>query len=156
MGVDARLRAAGIELPPPLPPLSAHVPIVVSRGIAYVSGHGPLDSNRNPVFAGHVGSERTEAEGYQAARLAALNVLATLKQELGNLDRVARVVRLTGYVLSAPGFQRQPWVVDGASDLLVEAFGPENGQHARTSIGVTVSALGMTVTIDTVFELGQD
>jgi enamine deaminase RidA (YjgF/YER057c/UK114 family) len=153
--VEDRLRAGGVELPPPLAPLSAHVPIVVSRGIVFVSGHGPLDADRKPVFAGPVGGERSEAEGFAAARLSILNVLASLKQEFGDLDRIARVIRLTGYVLSVPGFSRQPWITDGASDLLVEAFGPERGQHARTSVGVVVSALNMTVTVDTVFELAD-
>jgi enamine deaminase RidA (YjgF/YER057c/UK114 family) len=154
--VEDRLAAAGIDLPAPLAPLSAHVPVVVSRGLVFVSGHGPLDPERVPIYAGAVGRERTEAEGYAAARLSMLNVLASLRQEFGNFDRVARVVRLTGYVLSAPDFQRQPWVTDGASDLLVEAFGAERGQHARTSVGVVVSALDMTVTVDTIFELEDE
>ena len=153
--VEDRLSAAGIELPAPLAPLSAHVPVVVSRGIVFVSGHGPLDQDRVPIYAGAVGRERTEAEGYQAARLSMLNVLASLKQEFGTFDRIARVVRLTGYVLSSPDFQRQPWVTDGASDVLIEAFGPDCGQHARTSVGVAVSALDMTVTVDTIFELAD-
>jgi enamine deaminase RidA (YjgF/YER057c/UK114 family) len=152
---EDRLRDLGIELPPALAPLSAHVPIVVSQGLVFVSGHGPLDLDRNPVFDGRVGLELTEEEGYNAARLSALNVLASLMQEFGTLDRVARLVKLTGYILSAPDFQRQPWVTDGASDLFVQAFGPDRGQHARTSVGVVVSPLNMTVAIETVFELGD-
>ena len=152
-GVEHRLIAAGIELPQPLPPLSAHVPIVTSERIVFVSGHGPLDEAREPIFAGAVGADRSEADGYQAARLSMLNVLASLRHEFGSLDRVGRAIRLTGYVLSAPDFHRQPWVTDGASDVLIEAFGSERGRHARTSVGVVVSALNMSVTIDTIFEL---
>jgi hypothetical protein len=79
-----------------------------------------------------------------------MNAMASLRAACGTLDRVEQVVRLTGYVLSAPGFSRQPWVVDGASELLVEIFGPEVGRHARTSIGVASSALNMSVTVDLV------
>jgi enamine deaminase RidA (YjgF/YER057c/UK114 family) len=144
-----------MELPKALPPLAAHVPIIVTHGLVFVSGHGPLDAERHPVFAGAVGSSRTEEDGYAAARLSLLNVLASLKQELGDLDLVARAVRLTGYVLSAPDFHRQPWVTDGASDTLITAFGPDDGRHARTSVGVVVSPLDMTVSVDTIFELSE-
>ncbi|MEP6661268.1 MAG: RidA family protein [Acidimicrobiales bacterium] len=150
---EERLELLGITLPPPLPPLTGHAPLVISRGMAYVSGHGPLDQDRVPLFAGRVGGERTEAEGHAAARLCALNVLASLRAELGSLNRVAQVVRLTGYVSSTDDFHRQPWVVDGASEVFQEVFGPERGRHARTSVGVSTTALDMTVTIDTLFEL---
>jgi hypothetical protein len=90
----------------------------------------------------------SESEGKAAARLAALNAISSLRAELGDLDRVEMILRLTGYVLSAPTFVRQPWVTDGASELLVEVFGPERGRHARTSVGVATSALSMSVSID--------
>jgi len=146
--IEERLRELGLVLPPPLPPISAHASVIVSRGIAYVAGHGPMDSQRQPVCTGAVGSAVSESEGKAAARLSALNAISSLRAELGDLDRIEMLLRLTGYVLSAPSFVRQPWVTDGASELLVEVFGPERGCHARTSVGVTTSALSMSVSID--------
>lgn len=151
--IDDRLRDLGIKLPDAPQPLTDHASIVASRGLAYLAGHGPTDSQRNPVVVGAVGAELTEEDGNRAARLAALNAVATMRAALGSLDRVEQVVRLTGYVLSAPGFARQPWVVDGASQLLVQIFGPERGRHARTSVGVNSSALRMAVTIDIVIAI---
>lgn len=151
--IEQRLEEKGIEIPRAQRPLAAHLPLVISGNLAFVSGHGPMDSDRVPVFTGPVGSAHTEEEGRSAARLSVLNALASLRAAIGSLDNVRRVVRLTGYVLSAPGFERQPWVVDGASDLLVEVFGPERGAHARTSVGVPDSGLQLTVTIETIFEV---
>ncbi len=150
---EARLRTLGVELPGPLPALTGHAPLVVSRGLAFVSGHGPLDGDRRPVYAGRVGAELSEEEGFAAARLAALNTLSSLRHAVGSLDRVQRVVKLTGFVLSAPDFNRQPWVVDGASRLFTDVFGPELGAHARTSVGVATTPLDMALTIETVFEV---
>jgi enamine deaminase RidA (YjgF/YER057c/UK114 family) len=150
---EERLIELAIALPAPLPGLTGHAPLVVSRGLAFVSGHGPLDAQRNPVYAGRLGAELAEEDGFAAARLAALNTLASLRQALGSLDRVRRVVKLTGFVLSAPDFKRQPWVVDGASALFTEVFGTERGTHARTSVGVFATPLDMAITIETVFEV---
>ncbi|MGC1185555.1 MAG: RidA family protein [Candidatus Dormiibacterota bacterium] len=146
--IEERLRELGLVLPPPLPPISAHASVVVSRGVAYVAGHGPMDEKRQPVCTGPVGGEVSESEGKAAARLSALNAISSLRAELGDLDRVEMILRLTGYVLSAPNFVRQPWVTDGASELLAEVFGTERGRHARTSVGVATSALSMSVSID--------
>jgi enamine deaminase RidA (YjgF/YER057c/UK114 family) len=152
MSVDDRLRELGIDLPKAQQPLTAHASVIVSHGLAFLAGHGPMDSNRNPVVTGAVGGPVAEEEAKAGARLAVLNALATLRT-VGSLDGVIQVVRLTGYVLSAPDFARQPWVVDGASELLVEVFGPERGRHARTSVGVSSSALNMSVTVDLVVSL---
>jgi enamine deaminase RidA (YjgF/YER057c/UK114 family) len=146
--IEQRLVELGIVLPPPLKPLSEHASVVVHRGVAYVAGHGPLDADRKPMVAGAVDEDVTESDAKGAARLSAMNALASVRAELGSLDRVERVVRMTGYVLSSPRFVRQPWVIDGASELLVEVFGTERGRHARTSVGVTSSALRMTVSLD--------
>jgi enamine deaminase RidA (YjgF/YER057c/UK114 family) len=140
----------GIELPQAQQPLTDHASVVTIRGLAFLAGHGPMDSDRVPLVTGAVGLEVQEEQAKQAARIAAMNAMASLRAACGTLDNVEQVVRLTGYVLSAPGFSRQPWVVDGASELLVEIFGPEIGRHARTSIGVASSALNMTVTVDIV------
>lgn len=148
--IDERLQEIGLELPQAQAPISDHASVVISHGLAFLAGHGPMDANRNPIVTGAVGLAVTEEEAKQAARLAALNAVASLRSVCGSLDRVEQVVRLTGYVLSEPGFSRQPWVVDGASEVLVEIFGPELGRHARTSVGVASSALNMSVTVDLV------
>jgi enamine deaminase RidA (YjgF/YER057c/UK114 family) len=146
--IEERLAELGIVLPPPLPPLAAHASVVVSGGVAYVAGHGPMDAKRVPVTVGAVDGDVDEERARDAARLAGLNALSSLRSEMGGLERVEQVLRLTGYVLSSKTFVRQPWVVDGASELLLEVFGSERGRHARTSVGVTTSALRMTVSID--------
>jgi len=150
---EERIARLGIEIPRPQQPLAQHLPVVVSRGFAFVSGHGPMDSDRNPVYTGAVGDRYTVEDGAKAARLSALNAISSLRLALGSLDRVVRVVKLTGLVLSAPGFDRQPWVVDGASEVLMEVFGPRRGPHARTSVGVGSSALRLTVTMELVVEV---
>lgn len=147
---EDRMSALGITLPAPQQSLTDHASVVIHRGLAFLAGHGPMDSDRQPLVTGAVGLEVTEARAKEAARIAAMNAMASLRAACGTLDCVEQVVRLTGYVFSAPGFSRQPWVVDGASELLVEIFGPEMGRHARTSIGVASSALNMSVTVDIV------
>jgi hypothetical protein len=114
-----------------------------------------MDSERVPVTVGAVDGDVDEDKARDAARLAGLNALSSLRSELGSLDRVEQVLRLTGYVLSSHTFVRQPWVVDGASELLLEVFGSERGRHARTSVGVTTSALRMTVSIDLIVAVSQ-
>jgi len=151
--VATRLEGLGIVLPPPVPAPSDHVSFVQTGQLVFLSGHGPLDEHREPLYKGRVGAELNEADGHAAARLSALNVLATLDAELGDLDRVRRVVRLTGYVHSAPGFQRQPWVLNGASEVFTEVFGEDRGRHVRTSVGVFGLPLGMACALETVFEV---
>lgn len=153
MTPEQRIAHLGIELPPAQKPLAEHLPVIIAGNIAFVSGHGPMDSGRNPIFVGPVGSRYTVDEGAQAARLAASNAIASLRAAIGSLDHVRRVVKLSGFVLSAPDFERQPWVIDGASALLLEIFGDERGPHARTSVGVSASALSLTVTVELVFGL---
>jgi enamine deaminase RidA (YjgF/YER057c/UK114 family) len=150
MGVTARLGELGIELPVRVPAAPDHTAIVRTGNLVFVSGHGPLDANRRPVFKGRVGDELTEAEGYDAARLSALNTLATLQEELRDLDDVLRLVRLTGYVNSPPGFERHPWVINGASELFDAVFGEK---HARATLGATGLPLGMACVIETLFEV---
>lgn len=151
--IEQRLTELGIELPLAQQPLTDHASVVFAHGLGFLAGHGPMDSERTPLVTGAVGLEVVEEEAKRAARIAALNAVASLRAACGTLDNVAQIVRLTGYVLSAPGFSRQPWVVDGASEVLVEIFGPEAGRHARTSIGVASSALNMSVTVDIVVSM---
>lgn len=153
-----RLAALGYVLPEPLklPPSMklpfAWVRVVGSRAI--VSGHGPTDAEGNLAGPlGKVGAEVSEEQGYAAARLTALAILGSLKRELGSLDRIAGWTRVFGMVNSAPGFHRQPMVINGFSDLVIEVFGPERGAHARSAVGLAELPLRIPVEIEAEVEL---
>lgn len=150
--VEARLRELGIEIAAAPPPAANYVPFTVSGNVVFVSGQGTL-VNGELQYVGKLGREFTLEDGYQAARLCAINVLAQLRAACeGDLDRVTRVLRLGGFVNSMPDFTAQPKVVNGASDLLVEVFG-EIGRHARTAIGVPVLPDDIAVEVDGIFEI---
>jgi enamine deaminase RidA (YjgF/YER057c/UK114 family) len=134
MTIYDRLRALGLEMPAAPKPAGAYVPAKISRGLIFASGQTPTGEDKN-VYEGKVGDEVSEENAYAAARLAALNRLAELHHVLGDLGRVREIVKVTGYVGSAPGFGQQPRVVNGASELFQELWG-ENGRHARAAIGV--------------------
>jgi enamine deaminase RidA (YjgF/YER057c/UK114 family) len=123
----------------------------VSGGQAYVSGHGPLDGSEILV-AGKVGADVTPERGYEAARLTALSVLASLKQELGELDRVLRWVKLLGLVNCTPGFNGTPGVINGFSDLILELWG-DAGRHARSAIGAAELPFDMSVEVEAIVEV---
>lgn len=151
---ETRLAALGIQLPAVQKPIASYVPAVRVGNLIFLAGQGPL-VNGKPTVTGKVGAELTEEEGYKAARTAALSSLAVLRVEIGSLDRVKRVVKLTGWVASAPGFTRQPWVVNGASDLLVEIFG-DAGRHARSAVGANELPLGIPVEIEMIVEVAPE
>jgi enamine deaminase RidA (YjgF/YER057c/UK114 family) len=148
---EARLKQLGIELPPAPKPLTSYVPAVRTGNLVFLAGQGPI-AHGKPTITGKVGAGVTEEQGYQAARAAALTSLAALRAEIGSLDRVRRVVKVVGFVNSAPGFTRQPWVVNGASDLLLELFG-EAGRHARSSVGASELPLDIPVEIELIVEV---
>ena len=152
--IDARLAQLGIELPPPATPAANYVPSVRTGNLVYVAGQVPVVDGEF-LFRGKVGEGQrfTIEEGQEAARLVALNVLAQVKQACGgDLDRVVRVVKLGGYVNCAAGFEFQPHVINGASELMIEIFG-EPGRHARSAVGVAGLPFGVAVEIDGVFEV---
>ena len=148
---EARLKALGIELPPPPKPVASYVPAVRTGNLVFLSGQGPVAGGK-PTVTGKVGAEVTEEEGYKAARVTILNSLAVLRAEIGSLDRVRRIVKLTGWVNSAPGFVRQPWVINGASDLLTNLFG-ERGRHARSAVGLGALPRRISVEIEMIVEV---
>jgi len=150
---EARLKASGIELPAAPKPVANYVPAVRTGSLVFLAGQGPI-TNGVPVMTGKVGGELSEQDGYKAARLATLNALAALRAEIGSLDRVRRVVKVTGFVNSAPGFSRQPAVVNGASDLLVQIFG-EAGRHARTSVSANELPFNIPVEIEIIVEVAS-
>ena len=136
--IEARLKELGIILPRPPKAVANYLPGVKVGEILYVAGTiGTIvDGHDDDVLPikGKLGAELTVEQGYQSARLTAINHLAMMKAVLGNLDHVVRIVKLIGYVNAAPGFKKAPWVVNGASDLLVEIWGPERGKHARAAL----------------------
>ena len=145
--IDARLQALGIELPGPHPPHDPLDAIVVHGGRARTSGQLPRNHEGALVHPGALGAELTVEQGTEAARWCALNALSVLRAELGSLDRVERVLTVLGFVASAPGFDAQPAVVDGATRLLYEVFG-EAGRHSRSAIGVAALPRGGAVEIE--------
>jgi enamine deaminase RidA (YjgF/YER057c/UK114 family) len=151
---EGRLKALGIELPPVPKPVASYVPAVRTGNLVFLAGQGPLSGGK-PTVTGKVGAQLTEQQGYQAARATILNSLAALRAEIGSLDRVRRVVKLVGWVNSAPGFTRQPWVINGASDLLVEVFG-EAGRHARSALGANELPLDIPVEVEIVVEVAPE
>ena len=152
MGADARLAELGIELPPAGKPVANYRMAVRSGDLLFVAGHGPAERNGVKV-RGKVGADLDLAEAREAARLVGVNLLATVRQELGSLDAVRRVVKLLGMVNCAPGFDRTPEVIDGCSDLLVEVFGPETGSHARSAVGMAELPYGLAVEIEMIVEV---
>jgi len=141
-------------LPQLPPPVANFVPVRKSGNWAYVSGHAPVDSKGEICLIGKVGRDFTVADGYQAARLAALACLASLKSALGDLDKVKGIVKLVGFVNGTENFDQQPQVINGASDLLVEVFG-ERGRHARSAIGVASLPSNIPVEIEMVVEIEE-
>lgn len=131
---EERLKAAGLTLPDAATPSFSYVPVTVHGGVAYVSGQMPKVDGEVRVF-GKVGAEVDLETAQGEARVCILQGLACLRAELGTLDRVERILKINGYVASAPGFNAQPKVIDAASDLLFEVFG-EAGRHARAAVGV--------------------
>jgi enamine deaminase RidA (YjgF/YER057c/UK114 family) len=151
VGAEDRLRELGIELPPPPEPVASYVPVVVSGGLAYVSGQVPMADGKL-LWTGKLGAELDLAAGAEAARRSALQALSALRAELGSLDRIRRIVKVSVYVASDRGFTDQPKVANGASDLLVQVFG-DPGRHARAAVGVAELPLGGPVEVEVVAEV---
>jgi enamine deaminase RidA (YjgF/YER057c/UK114 family) len=151
MGVDDRLSQLGIELPPVAAPVASYVPVVVSNGFAFVSGQVAMEEGE-PLFQGRLGAEVSLEDGAAAARRCALQALAALKAELGSLDRIARIVKLTVWVASTEDFTDQPKVANGASDVLGEIFG-DRGKHARAAVAAPALPLGVPVEVEVLAEV---
>lgn len=160
MQIEAKLEALGLVLPEPLktpPGFQLPFPWVRVRGNrAYISGHGPQNpdgSLAGPL--GKVGAEVSIDEAYQSARLVALAILGNLKRAIGDLDLVTAWLRVHGMVNSAPGFNKQPAVINGFSDLIIELYGVEIGQHARSAVGMAELPFGIPVEIEAEVEIGE-
>lgn len=149
MTVDQRLAELGIELPTPVNPIATYVRYVRTGNLLFISGTGPSESAKK----GKVDADLTVDEAYAVAREVGLQILATAKDALGDLDRVKRVVKLLGMVNSSPDFDRQPQVINGCSDLLVEVLG-EAGRHSRSAVGMGALPNRIAVEIECTLEVG--
>jgi enamine deaminase RidA (YjgF/YER057c/UK114 family) len=148
---EARLQELGLELPDVPEPAGAYVPATRAGNLIFTAGQLPLEAGEL-LTTGKVGDAVSEEEAYRAARLCALNALAAAATEAGGLDKIHRVVKVTGFVASAPGFNAQPQVLNGASDLIGQVFG-EAGLHARSAVGVAELPLDAPVEVEIVAEL---
>jgi enamine deaminase RidA (YjgF/YER057c/UK114 family) len=149
---EERLQELGVSLPAPAVPVAAYVPCVRTGNLVYVSGQVPVVDGK-PSHLGLLGGDVDLEDGRAAARTCAVNVLAALKAELGELSRVRRVVKVTGFVASTAGFTDHPKVINAASELFGDAFG-EAGRHARAAVGVAALPLGVPVEVEAIVEVG--
>jgi enamine deaminase RidA (YjgF/YER057c/UK114 family) len=154
LDVDARLSGLGLTLPDAPSPAANYVPSVIAKGLLFIAGQAPVRDGKY-AFVGRVGNEVTVEDAQSAARLCGLNILAQVKAAVGgDWSRVKRCVRICGYVSSALGFFEQPKVLDGCSDLMVQALG-EAGRHARSALGVAALRGNVPVAVDAIFELAD-
>jgi len=149
---EARFARLNLVLPPAPKPVAVYRPLVTVQGLAYVSGHGPVCADGS-LIRGRVGSDLTLDQGHAAARQVGLAILATLRAQLGSLDRVARVIKLLGMVNSAPDFLEHPKVINGCSELFAQVFGEEHGIGARSAVGMGPLPGNIPVEIEVIFEL---
>lgn len=149
---EERLVALGFALPDVVKPVAAYVPAVRSGSFVFTSGQIPVRGGEL-IHQGKVGGEVTPEQGYECAQQCALNALAAIRAEVGDLSAVTRVVRVLGFVASTPDFTGQPQVINGASELLGQVFG-DAGQHARSAVGLTVLPLDAPVEVEMIVEVG--
>jgi enamine deaminase RidA (YjgF/YER057c/UK114 family) len=148
---EERLQELGVSLPSPAAPVAAYIPCVRTGNLVYVSGQVPTVDGK-PTHLGHLGGEVGLEDGRAAARTCAVNVIAALKAELGELSQVRRIVKVTGFVACTPEFTEAPKVINAASELFGEAFG-DAGRHARAAVGVAALPLGVPVEVEAIVEV---
>jgi len=147
---EAKLREMGLTLPAAAPPVANYVRAVRTGNLVFLAGHGECSAEGR--LTGKVGSERTVEEGYASARRVGLCLLASLKQEIGDLRKVTRIVKVLGMVQSAPDFTDHPRVINGFSDLMVAVFG-DRGRHARSAVGMAALPANISVEIEMIVEV---
>ena len=154
MEIEKKLADMGLDLPPIPTPVANYVPAVQVGSLLFLSGHGPalLKDGKVQFIQGKVGKDLTTEEGYEAAKQVTLNLLQSIKETIGDLDKVKRVVKLLGFVNCTEDFPNQPQVINGASDLLVELYG-ERGRHARSAVGMYQLPFGIAVEIEMIVEV---
>jgi len=151
MKIEQKIENLGYRIPEVSKPLGEHIPAVRVGNLLFVGGKIPLFDGQLK-YKGKVGKDLGIEEGYEAAKICALNLLSVIKAELGDLDKVKRIVKITGYINSASGFTEQPKVLNGASELLLEVFG-DKGRHARAAIGVSGLALDAPLEVEVIVEV---
>ncbi|HVV72307.1 MAG TPA: RidA family protein [Verrucomicrobiae bacterium] len=154
MTPESRLKELNLTLPPPPKPVGVYRPLIVVRDLAYISGHGPFLEDGSLII-GRVGVDLDVEKGKTAARQTGLAILATLRQHLGSLDKVDRVVKVLGMVNCTPEFQKHPQVINGCSELFAEIWGPEKGVGARSAVGMNSLPNSIAVEIEAVFALTE-
>lgn len=152
MSAEARVADLKLEFPPAPKPGGIYHPVVIVGNLAYVSGHGPMMTDGS-MITGKVGATMNEAEAHQAARQVGLTMLATLKRELGSLDRIERLIKTLGMVNATPEFATHPQVINGFSNLMVEIWGDVNGKGARSAVGMGSLPGNIAVEVEAIFEL---
>ncbi|MCC9643149.1 RidA family protein [Rhodopirellula sp. JC740] len=152
MSFDARIDELKLELPPAPKPMGVYKPIVQAGNMVYLSGHGPLKSDKT-LITGRLGLDMDVEVGYEAARQTGLGMLATLRNHLGSLDKVSRLVKLLGLVRCTESFDAQPAVINGCSELFRDVFGEDAGVAARSALGTNALPGGIAVEIEAIFEI---
>jgi enamine deaminase RidA (YjgF/YER057c/UK114 family) len=152
MSAEARIAELKLELPPAPKPVAVYKPLVIAGNMAYVSGHGPLKPDKS-LMLGRVGADLDLAAGKMAARQVGLAILATLRSELGSLDRVKRLIKVLGMVNCTPDFRDHPAVINGCSELFAEVWGRDHGIGARSAVGMGSLPGNIAVEIEAIFEL---
>ena len=152
MTAEAKLAELGLELPPAPDPKGVYQSLVVIGGTAYTAGHLPLNADGS-LITGRIGEDLDQQAGHAAARQAGLAILATLRKELGSLDRIERLIKVLGVVNCTSDFTAQPAVINGCSQLLADVFGADAGIGTRSAFGVAALPLGVPVEIEAVFEI---
>jgi len=150
--IEEKLNSLGVVLPNPPTPAGSYVPAVKTDNLLFISGQIPMEGGK-VIFTGKVSDDNLET-AQKSARMCAINILAQIKRELGNLDRVTKIVRLSGFVNSVPEFSQQPKVINPASDLFFEIFG-EKGKHSRIAVGVVSLPLNSMTEIDAIVEFSE-
>jgi enamine deaminase RidA (YjgF/YER057c/UK114 family) len=148
---EHRLQTLGLHVPPPTPAAASYVPYLIHGDHLYISGQLPME-NGLLKHAGRLGDDLDTFAGQQAARLCGLHILSQIKAALGTLDKVSAIIKITGYVASAPDFHEHHKVLNGASDLMMEIFG-EQGRHTRAALGVVALPLGAAVEIEAIIKI---
>ncbi len=149
--IEEKLQSLNISLPTPPKPAGSYIPVVVSKSWAFVSGQIPIKDGK-VAFIGKVPTSQSIENAQKAAKLCAINALAQLKAELGNLDKIKKIIKISGYVNSEQNFSEHPKVINAASDFLYDVFG-EKGKHSRIAIGVNSLPLDSTVELDMIVEI---
>lgn len=152
MSAEENFKKLKLELPPAPVPIGVYVPFLIDGKHAYVSGHGPLLMDRS-LIRGRVGEDLDPEQGKLAARQVGLAILSTLKQNLGSLDKVKRVIKVLGMVNADPSFEKHPYIINGCSELFAQVWGKENGIGVRSAVGMATLPDNIPVEIEAMFEI---